>query len=177
MKVELNPAGREFLIDGLAHLLAQVRIAVREEKKAFLPHSKSEKQVELVQEAGRTVPAASAKGDEWDIPGELLPVYRDALVMEGFKLEGLRKKEIELKVDPTKTKEKMDAVQAALKKLGDQRDLFAMIEEENRKQERASKPASDPAQLDALAGTGDGVDGKGHPPPKASDVTPIRPQA
>lgn len=168
MNVTLGASGREFLIDGLAHLLAQVRVAVREEKKAFLPIAKTEKQVELVQEAGKTVPSVGGDVDEWDIPGELLPVYRDALVMEGFKLEGLRKREVEMKVSPTGTKKKMDEIQKHLKTLGDQRDLFQLIEEENRKAERAAKagPPPDPTQQDLLA-----------PPPKAKDVEPLTPFA
>jgi hypothetical protein len=173
MKTTMKSPGREFLLDGLTELLAQTRLAILHEKKAFLPIARAEKQLELVQEAAKTVPAADGETVTWDGPGELVPVYRDALVILGFKLEKLRKTEIELKVDPTKTKQKMNAIQEHLKELGDQRDLFSMIEEQNRKAERAAKGSTpDPAQTDFLEG--DGVDGKGTRPPKAVDITPIR---
>lgn len=181
MKTTMKSPGREFLLDGLTELLAQTRLAILHEKKAFLPIARAEKQLELVQEAAKTVPAADGEEVEWDGPGELIPVYRDALVILGFKLEKLRKAEIELKVDPSKTKAKMNQVQAILKELGDQRDLFSMIEEQNRKAERASKGSPpDPAQTDFLEpgpADGDGVDGKGTRPPKATDITPIRSRA
>lgn len=180
-KVALVAQGREFLSDGLAELLDQTRLALLHEKKAFLPISKTEKAIELVQEAGKTIPAWADGVDkkEWDIAGELLPVYRNGLVILGFKLEGLRKKEVELKVDPSKTKKKMDLVQLFLKELGDQRDLFQLVEEQNRKQERRGKDAPDPAQQNFLEpgpADGDGVDGKGTPPPKADNVVPLRPR-
>jgi len=177
LKTTMKSPGREFLLDGLTELLAQTRLAILHEKKAFLPYSRAEKQVELVQEAAKTVPAADGETVTWDGPGELVPVYRDALVILGFKLEKLRKAEVELKVDPGKTKAKMNQVQEILKELGDQRDLFSMIEEQNRKAERAAKSTPpDPAQTNLLDGAeeGDGVDGKGNRPPKAVDVVPIR---
>lgn len=182
MKITLTAGGRSRLVDGLALLLAQTKSARGAEAKAYLSTSKTDKQIELIVEAGRTVPSYSDIEDPeteektWEIPMELDVVYRDALLAYGTTVAKIRyEAEKKLHLDLPPAKKRVVEIQALLKLLGDGRDVVVEMEQREREKERkreakANKP--DPAQV--TLGEGDGVDGLGNAPPRAENVDAIR---
>lgn len=181
MRITLTSGGRSRLIDGLALLLAQTKSARGAEAKAYLNTSKTDKQIELIQEAARTVPSYNEIDDPeteiriWEIPMELDVVYRDALLAYGTTVAKVRyEAEKKLHLDLPTAKKRVVEIQALLRELGDGRDVIVEMEQREREKERkreakANKP--DPAQLGI--GDGEGVDGLGARPPRAEDVDPI----
>lgn len=179
MNITLTAGGRSRLIDGLALLLAQTKSARGAEVKAYLPTGKTDKQIELIAEAARSVPKYSDIDDPdtepltWPIPSELHIVYRDALLAYGTTVAKIRyeaEKKLHLDLPPAKIR--VVEIQALLKELGDSRDVIVEMEQREREKERrreakVNKP--DPAQL----AIGDGVDGLGNAPPRAGDVDRI----
>lgn len=184
MKITLTAGGRSRLVDGLALLLAQTKSARGAEAKAYLSTSKTDRQIELIVEAARTVPAYSEIEDpetekkSWEIPMELDVVYRDGLLAYGTTVAKIRyEAEKKLHLDLPSAKKRVVEIQALLKELGDGRDVVVEMEQREREKERkreakANKP--DPAQIGI--GDGEGVDGLGSRPPRADDVVPIRPE-
>lgn len=181
MKITLTAGGRSRLIDGLALLLAQTKSARGAEAKAYLSTAKTDKQIELIAEAARTVPAFNEIDDPeteiriWEIPMELDVVYRDGLLAYGTTVAKVRyEAEKKLHLDLPTAKKRVVEIQALLRELGDGRDVIVEMEQREREKERrreakANKP--DPAQLGI--GDGEGVDGLGARPPRAEDVDPI----
>lgn len=177
MNITMSANGRAYLTDGLVILLGQTKSAQSAEKKAYLSTSRSDKQIELIEEASRTVPAhQDLDGDgelrTWEIPGELQPVYRDALLAYGTAVAKMRYDgESKYHVDMAGAKKRVVDTQQVLREIGDKRDILVEMEERERKREqKEQKEKADPSQL----AIGDGVDGLGSPPPGAADVSPIR---
>lgn len=176
MKITMGASGRAYLTDGLVILLAQTKSAQAAEKKAYLSTARSDKQIELIEEASVTVPLyqeLDGDGEErtWEIPSELQPVYRDGLLQYGTTVAKMRYDgESKLHLDMAGAKKRVVDVQQVLRALGDQRDILVEMEERERKREQKEKVKLDPKQLEM----GEGVDGLGHAPPPAAYVSPIR---
>lgn len=191
MNVKLTATARGYLRDGLTMLLAQTKTASREMKKAFLNPEKADTQVDRIEDGLKLCPGEGENPGaerEWEIPQDVMIVYRDAIAILGVATEKIRQRELEIRIDAMETKQRIAELKDVFRILGDQRDFLELLMAEKRDEEkRGGKQRPDPAQRHlSLEGKGKrggkkgadvddkgGVDGRGNRPPKAADVDSI----
>jgi hypothetical protein len=123
---------RRLVAIGLADLYKQTKAASREAGKAFLPTMEANVELGRIEWAKEHLPVSEAATEIWDVEMPIVTVYQNALVTVGVGLTKTlqREKEYENEDAAKATNEQLEEVKAQLRDMGDQRDFFTAIEEE-----------------------------------------------
>jgi hypothetical protein len=135
MLVRMRASQRELLRDGIDMLEKQTKAAMREETKAYLPTMNTDAKLSAIAVAKEGIPVSEDAQKTWEVLDAVSLVYRDGLASIGVAYEKLRRREDDMEVDTTCTREFLDDIQGMMRALGDQRDLFSMVEQEERRKE------------------------------------------
>lgn len=154
MKIDaMKGSRRAILFDALTSFDKVTKDAGRKCEAAFLPDMESGIQVERIIEAVKSVPLVDDVARAWDAAEQLVFTYRNGLVVHARAVNKVKELEKKLHILTSDSDELLQEIQDILEELGDQRDLFAVLESERNGEAVENKP--DPRQIEIEPADGD----------------------
>jgi hypothetical protein len=153
MKIDqMKGSRRAILLAALIGFEKATKDAGNKCEKAFLPDMESGTQLGRIAAAKEVLPVPDDVAREWEASEPLVFMYRNALVVHARAVDRVKESEKKLEISTSDSDELLEELQEILRALGDQRDLFAVLDME-RNGEAVEK--TDPRQLEIEPADGD----------------------
>lgn len=154
MKIDaMKGSRRAILMAALVGFEKATKDAGKKCEAAFLPDMESGTQLGRIAAAKEVLPAPDDVAREWEASEPLVFMYRNALVVHARAVDRVKESEKKLEISTSDSDELLQEIQVILHDLGDQRDLFAVLDMGRNGEGVENKP--DPRQLEIAPADGD----------------------